>query len=107
MHTATATQATYLSDSLTVDVGCSSPTTTGVDKGLDVNFTLTLDGVDYEGEATLLPCADGRPGYESWGSVDHWLDGATLAALRKLDLDDSDFRAVLDRISSECASVCA
>lgn len=81
-----------------VEAGTASETSTGVDRGIDVDFTLYYQteemrdqGIDQtmiEGEVTLLPNADGSPGYSAWGSVDNWLDGRTVAHLRKLDSDD-------------------
>ena len=106
MTTGTDTMAADDVGAMTVEAGCASPTTTGVSRGVDVNFVLTLSGVDYEGEVTLLPREDGSPGYSSWGDVDHWLDGCTLTALRALDLSDRDMRAVLGEIASACAEVC-
>jgi hypothetical protein len=73
---------------LEVEVGNARETSTGVERGTDVDFTLTLDGVEIEGEVTLLPHEDGSPGYGAWGQVDNWLDGRTVATVRKLSRDD-------------------
>lgn len=70
------------------EAGNASETSTGVDRGIDVDFTLTLDGVEIEGEVTLLPHEDGSPGYGAWGSVENWLDGRTVAKIRHLDKGD-------------------
>jgi len=86
---------------LTFDVvaGTASPTTTGVEGGIDVDFTLTLNGVEHEGEVTLLPHEDGRPGYSSWGAPDNWVDSRTLRAIR--DLDRDVYSDILDAILAE------
>lgn len=86
-----------------VEAGCASVTTTGVAGGIDVCFTLTLDGAGLDGEVTLLPHEDGRPGYGAWGSVDHWLDGRTVAALRRLS--SADHAEVCDAILEATAPV--
>lgn len=76
---------------------------TGVEGGLDVDFTLTLsDGTEIDGEATLLPHEDGRPGYGAWGAPDNWVDGRTLAAIR----DRDDLREILAVIEASCADEC-
>lgn len=68
---------------LTVKAGTVRETTTGVERGLDVDVTVTLTGGRViEGKVTLLPAADGRPRYESWGDPDHWVDGRLLRDLR-------------------------
>jgi hypothetical protein len=92
-----------MSTQITVTAGCVSPTTTGVERGVDVDFTLELDGKTIEGEVTLLPREDGSPGYASWGQPDHWLDGRTLARLRALDLSHDDYRSILTEIETACA----
>jgi hypothetical protein len=73
------------------------PTETGVDRGVDVDFVLTIDGATLNGEVTLLPAEDGSLVYRAWGSCpDHWLDGRTVTALR--DLPNDEYRTVLDAI---------
>ncbi len=84
-----------------VEAGIATATDTGVEGGVDVCFTLTLDGVEHDGEVTLLPHADGRPGYGIWGVLDHWLDGRTVALLR--DRDREDDGDILDAIEAACA----
>ena len=83
-----------------VKVGVARKTTTGVE-GINVRFVLTLDGVEHDGEVTLLPHEDGRPGYGRWGDRNHWLDGRTVALLRERE-DDGD---ILDAIEGACAPV--
>jgi hypothetical protein len=87
-----------------IETTLATDTSTGVEGGKDVGFDLTLDdGTVLSGEVTLLPHEDGRPGYASWGAPDNWLDGATLAKLRKTDLLDSEFRNILEAIEGACA----
>ena len=46
------------------------PTTTGVDRGVDVDVEVELaDGTLLDGAVTLAPAADGRPVYEAFGSL--------------------------------------
>lgn len=87
--------------SMTIETGDASMTTTGVEGGIDVGFTLVVDGVRHEGSCTLLPADDGRRAYESWGDMDHWLDGRTCAVVR----DIGERREALDLISVECGPV--
>lgn len=73
------------------------PTTTGVDRGVDVDVTVTmLDGHKVDGEVTLLPREDGTPTYDSWGSTDNWLGGALLAELYAQREAAEDRRAAWD-----------
>ena len=41
-------------------------------------------GTEVDGEVTLLPAADGRPGYGAWGQPDHWVSAGLLRALEAL-----------------------
>lgn len=96
---------------MTIHVAASvaTETTTGVARGLDVDVTVTLpDGEEVEGEVTLLPCADGRPGYESWGSgPDHWVSGALLRKLLKAyEGDDAGLTDALSAIERAAAEQC-
>lgn len=84
-----------------VVAGVASKTTTDVERGIDVDFSLTLDGEEMDGEVTLLPHEDGRRGFGRWGSVDNWLDGATVRRIR--DLDRDTWSDVLSAIETACA----
>jgi hypothetical protein len=88
---------------IAVLAGVACETSTGVERGIDVYFTLTLGGEAIKGECTLLPHEDGRPGYGAWGQPDHWIDGRTLARLRALP--DATYRDVLTAIEDACAPV--
>ena len=72
-----------------VAVGRVSKSTTGVEEGVDVNFMLTIDGVEHEGEVTLLR-HEQTGDWSSWGSLDNWLDGRTCNLLRDLPKDVRD-----------------
>lgn len=86
-----------------IETGIATKTSTGVEGGVDVCFDATLDDdTVLSGEVTLLPAEDGS-GFASGGAPDNWLDGLTLAALKKLDHDD--FRAALEMIAGETAPV--
>lgn len=71
-----------------VIAGNAAESVTGVDDGIDVQFVLSLDGVEHSGEVTLLKDRDGD--WWSWGSLDHWLDGRTVGLLRDLHGDERD-----------------
>ena len=68
-----------------VDVTASNarPTRTGVERGVDVDVSVTLDnGETLAGHVTLLPAADGRQVYESWGDCpDCWISHGLLDGL--------------------------
>lgn len=92
---------------MTVTAGAASKTTTGVERGLDVTLTVTLpDGREIEGEVTLLPAADGRPEYESWGSADQWVESRLLAAVRAAYPDYREFREALSEIEAAASAEC-
>jgi hypothetical protein len=78
-------------------------TSTGVERGIDVDFTLTINGEEYEGEVTLLPHEDGSRGYGAWGEPNHWVDGRTITRIR--DLASDDYTTVLDAIEAATAPV--
>ena len=89
--------------SIKVVAGTASKTTTGVERGIDVDFVLTIDGEEVDGEVTLLPHEDGRPGYGAWGDADHWVESNVLGLIRALD--HYDYRQVLSEIEAACAVV--
>lgn len=92
--------------SIEVSASIATETTTGVERGLDVSVTVTIDGRDIEGEVTLVPREDGSPGYASWGSSpDFWVSGGLLRELEALP--GEDFRAALAEIESAAAKECA
>jgi len=68
--------------------------------GIDVDFTLDIDGEETEGGATLLPCADGRKGYDTWGDLSAWLDGSTVARLWAIE-DEETRREAINAIRVE------
>lgn len=74
------------------------PTSTGVERGIDVDVNVTVGEAFRSASVTLLPAEDGRPVYEAWGAPDHWLDGGTLRVLRALDHDT--YRAALNAIEA-------
>ena len=78
----------------------ATKTSTGVENGVDVGFDLEIDGETISGEVTLLPHADGRPGFGSWGAIDHWLDGRTVQRLNKLD--DETRSEAIETILAAC-----
>lgn len=89
-----------------VDVDASHPrkSETGVERGVDVDVTIELsDGRTLDGEVTLLPCADGRPGYETWGDRSNWLDNAVLRVLQD-ELHEDDCDDAMVAIASAAAS---
>jgi hypothetical protein len=64
---------------------------------IDIDVTVTINGVSLDGEVTLSPQQyDGALG--AFGDPDQWVSGGLLRHLRMLD--DSDFRTVLDTIES-------
>lgn len=83
-----------------ITTSTATKTSTGVNNGVDVSFDLELEGDTISGEVTLLPHEDGRPGYGAWGQIDHWLDGATVQKLNKLD--DETRSDVIETILAAC-----
>lgn len=90
----------------TIDVkaGEASDTATGVDGGIDVAFTLFIDGEALRGEVTLR-APGGSLRYGAWGQPDHWVDGRTLARLR--DLPVVEYRDALAAIETATSPVAA
>jgi hypothetical protein len=89
-----------------IAVSASNPraTSTGVERGVDVDFELILpDGRKLSGEVTLLPSEDGRPVYRPWGAPDNWIDGRTLDVIR--DLNTREWDEVVDAIEFETSRV--
>jgi len=85
---------------MTITTSIATKTTTGVKNGVDVSFDLEIEGETISGEVTLLPHEDGRPGFGSWGDIDHWLDGRTVQRLHKLD--DDTRRDAIETILDAC-----
>jgi len=86
-----------------VVAGSATETTTGVDGGLDVPFTITIGGLEHDGEVTLVKDHEGE--WWSWGSLDHWLDGRTVGFLRDLHGDErEDAICEIRSATSESAS---
>lgn len=81
-----------------VAASCPTPTTTGVDHGIDLDVTVTLsDGSELEGEVTLVPAQDGRPEYEVYGppgdgGAEYWVSSGLLDALAAACGDDTGRR---------------
>jgi hypothetical protein len=64
---------------------------------IDIDVTVTINGVTVNGEVTLAPQQyDGELG--AFGDPDQWVSGDLLRHLRMLD--DSGFRAVLNTIET-------
>jgi hypothetical protein len=95
----TETRRRTMAKQITVVAGAATPADD--ERGVDVDFRLSIGGEEHAGSVTLLPHEDGRPGYGSWGSLDHWLDSATCRLLR--DLDQDDYEVAIDTIRGECA----
>ena len=72
-------------------------TDTGVEGAKDADVTVTIDGVEYEGEVTLVR-HEQTGDWGSWGSADNWVEGRLLDQLAGLSSDD--FRAALDAIEA-------
>lgn len=83
------------------EITASNPrpsTTVETDGAMDIDVTLTVDGVTTEGEVTLCPAQyDGS--LASWGDPEHWVSGALLAAVRRIG-DDAAERTLLDEIEA-------
>lgn len=80
-------------------------TYTDTDGAVDIDVTVTLEGLMLEGEVTLAPAQyDGSLG--AFGeSPDQWVSGDLLRYLRTLD--DSDFRSALDALESAAGAAAA
>ena len=74
-------------------------TTTGVENGVDVEFSFAGYGLSIEGEVTLIPDRNGD--WASWGAPSNWLSSEALEQL--LALADNDFRAALNAIEAATA----
>lgn len=81
-------------------------TSTGVARGLDVDFRLSVASDIYDGEATVVPSSDPREqGYVPYGAAPcYWLDGETLGKLRS-KYGDRELRLVLAVIAAACVEV--
>lgn len=78
-------------------------TKTGVDGGLDIDVAVTIDGVSYEGEVTLV--RDHGDEWRAYGpSADYWISGALLAQLERLGADR--MREALRAIEGAAAAAC-
>lgn len=87
-------------------IGEATETTTGVERGMDVTFAAHLpSGATIEGEVTLRPAEDGRPVYERWGSLDHWMDARSISALRAA-LSGGEFADAIDAIEAAASRAC-
>lgn len=66
---------------------------------MDYDVTLTIGSVEHTGEITLVPGTDGR--LSSWGpSVDAWVSGDLLRAMRQACLPDALWRATVAALAS-------
>jgi hypothetical protein len=79
----------------TVEASHPRPTTTGVERGVDVDVDVYgADGdIVCSGGVTLLPAADGRSHYESWGERSNWMSSELV---RWSDAQEDDIRARTD-----------
>lgn len=60
-----------------------------------------VDCQRVEGEVSLEPCRDGRPGYEACGqSPDAWVEGGILNMLDRESLTADGYRSALDEIEA-------
>lgn len=92
-----------MANEIHVAASVATPTTTGVEGALDVDVTVTIDGVEYDGEVTLVRDEnDGR--WSSWGAPDNWVSGRLLTQLRKLE--HHVFRDALTAIEEAASSEC-
>jgi hypothetical protein len=90
---------------ISVATSVATETTTGVEGGKDVDVTVTVDGVDYDGEVTLVPDASGD-GWRAYGdTADTWVSGDLLDKLTAAC--GIDLRSVLSAIESAAAEACA
>lgn len=88
-------------------IGSATKTTTGVERGLDVTVSVTLpSGRTIECDTTILPAEDGRPVYERWGSLDHWLSGGVIRALRTEYAGRDDMGDAIDAIEAAASRAC-
>lgn len=66
---------------------------------MDYDVTLTIGSVEHTGEITLIPGTDGR--LSSWGpSVDAWISGDLLRAMRQACLPDALWRATVAALAA-------
>jgi hypothetical protein len=88
-----------------VAASVATETTTGVQGGLDVDVTVTIDGVDHEGEVTLVPDAI-NGGHCAYGpSADYWVSGGLLKVLQD-SFEGASFREALSKIESAATAEC-
>jgi hypothetical protein len=80
-------------------------TSTGVDGGVDVDFEIEsaeFPEGPHEGEVTLVRHEiTGRFG--RWGSLDHWLDGRSVAMILSLPKESQSM--ILDDVTNVCAAL--
>lgn len=89
----------------TIDVTASvaTETTTGVEGALDVDVTVEVDGVEYDGEVTLVR-HEQTGDWGAWGRPDNWVSGDLLRALGELSVDD--FSLALTAIETAARESC-
>lgn len=82
-----------------IEIGAASPSTTGVDDGLDLDVTVC----GIHGEVTLIPSEDGG-GFGSWGQRSNWVSGSLLRALDELVVEEDDVRRILAEVASRAGA---
>jgi len=88
-----------MDNAITVIASTARPTSYDVAGGVDVEFTITIDGETIDGECTLAPDHMGR--MRSYGEdAGHWVDGRTLSMIPA-----EDTRAVCRAIRDVCIPV--
>lgn len=70
--------------------------------GVDLDVAVSFDGRVVLGAATLLPNEDGRPGYDTWGHVEHWLSGGLVVELVKAFGAGDHLGKVLKEVALAC-----
>jgi hypothetical protein len=86
-------------------IGEATQTTTGVERGMDATVSVWLPGATIEVDVTLLPAKDGRPVYERWGTLDHWMDGRSIKILHAA-LSGPRLSDAIDAIEAAASRAC-
>lgn len=88
---------------IVVDAAHARETETGVEGGMDVDVSVSVDGLELSGGVTLVRDHTGE--WSSWGSRDHWVSG-DLLQLMGSHMSDARCIEVLDAIEGAAARAC-
>jgi hypothetical protein len=90
---------------MNVRTSIATETTTGVEGGLDVNVTVEINGLDCDGEVTLVQDSV-NGGWCAYGPApEYWVSGALLSWLQGLD-EGYELTEILSKIERAAERSC-